>query len=97
MTSSTPRPTVLVLDDEKNIRLSVNIALEQEGLQVITAPDVSSALRVLHERIVEVLVIDIQLGEIDGITFYRKVLADSFRFRLFSSPATPRSLRPRRR
>lgn len=78
MTSSTPRPTVLVLDDEKNIRRSVDIALEQEGLQVITAPDVSSALRVLHERIVEVLVIDIQLGEIDGITFYRKVLADGF-------------------
>ena len=37
--------------DEKNIRLSVNIVTEQEGLQVITAPDVSSALRVLHERI----------------------------------------------
>jgi DNA-binding NtrC family response regulator len=73
-----PRPTVLVLDDEKNIRRSVEIALEQEGLQVIAAPDVSSALRVLHERIVEVLVIDIQLGEIDGITFYRKVVADGF-------------------
>jgi two-component system, NtrC family, nitrogen regulation response regulator NtrX len=72
------RPTVLVLDDEKNIRRSIELALEQEGLQVISAPDVSSALRVLHERIVEVLVLDIQLGEIDGITFFRKVLADGF-------------------
>ena len=44
----------------------------------ISAPDASSALRVLHERIVEVLIIDIQLGEIDGITFFRKVLADGF-------------------
>ena len=78
MISSTIRPTVLVLDDEKNIRRSVELALEQEGWQVIAAPDVSSALRVLHERIVEVLVIDIQLGEIDGITFYRKVLSDGF-------------------
>ena len=78
MSSATARPTVLVLDDEKNIRRSVELALEQEGLQVITAPDVSSALRVLHERIVEVLVIDIQLGEIDGITFYRKVRSDGF-------------------
>jgi len=78
VTSPTTRPTVLVLDDEKNIRRSVELALEQEGLQVIAAADVSSALRVLHERIVEVLVIDIQLGEIDGITFFRKVQADGF-------------------
>jgi len=78
MSEATSRATVLVLDDEKNIRRSIELALEQEDLQVISAADVSSALRVLHERIVEVLVIDIQLGEIDGITFFRKVLADGF-------------------
>jgi two-component system nitrogen regulation response regulator NtrX len=72
------RPTVLVLDDEKNIRKSIELALEQEGFQVLTAPDVSSALRTLHERIVEVLIIDIQLGEIDGIAFFRKTQADGF-------------------
>jgi two-component system, NtrC family, nitrogen regulation response regulator NtrX len=78
MTETTPRPTVLVLDDEKNIRKSIELALEQEGFQVLTAPDVSSALRTLHERIVEVLIIDIQLGEIDGIAFFRKTQADGF-------------------
>ena len=78
MSEPTSRATVLILDDEKNIRRSIELALEEEGLQVISAPDVSSALRVLHERIVEVLIIDIQLGEIDGITFFRKVLADGF-------------------
>jgi DNA-binding NtrC family response regulator len=35
-------------------------------------------LRTLHERIVEVLIIDIQLGEIDGIAFFRKTQADGF-------------------
>ena len=78
MTELPARPTVLVLDDEKNIRKSIELALEQEGFQVLTAPDVSSALRTLHERIVEVLIIDIQLGEIDGITFFRKTQADGF-------------------
>jgi len=78
MTEPAARPTVLVLDDEKNIRKSIELALEQEGFQVLTAPDVSSALRTLHERIVEVLIIDIQLGEIDGITFFRKTQADGF-------------------
>jgi two-component system nitrogen regulation response regulator NtrX len=78
MTAVGSRPTVLVLDDEKNIRKSIELALEQEGFQVITAPDVSSALRAIHERIIEALVIDIQLGEIDGVTFLRKVQADGF-------------------
>jgi two-component system, NtrC family, nitrogen regulation response regulator NtrX len=78
VTEPPARPTVLVLDDEKNIRKSIELTLEQEGFQVLTAPDVSSALRTLHERIVEVLIIDIQLGEIDGITFFRKTQADGF-------------------
>ena len=47
VTEPASRPTVLVLDDEKNIRRSIELALEQEGFQVITAPDVSSALRTL--------------------------------------------------
>jgi two-component system nitrogen regulation response regulator NtrX len=77
--SETASPaTVLVLDDEKNIRKSIELALEQEGLQVIAAADVSSALRALHERIVEAMIIDIQLGEIDGIAFFRKVQSEGF-------------------
>ena len=78
MNTVASRPTVLVLDDEKNIRKSIELTLEQEGFQVITAPDVSSALRAIHERIIEVMVIDIQLGEIDGVTFSRKARADGF-------------------
>ncbi len=76
MTDLVNRPVVLVLDDEKNIRQSIAIALEQEGLQVIGAQDAGSALRALHERIVDLLIIDIQLGDVDGITFFKKVRAE---------------------
>src|SRR5690348_526651 len=78
MGSPVDRPTVLVLDDEKNIRKSIEIALEQEGMQVLGAHDAASALRTLHERIVDVVIIDIQLGEIDGLTFFRKMQAEGF-------------------
>jgi DNA-binding NtrC family response regulator len=78
VTESGARATVLVLDDEKNIREAVGIALEQEGLHVIGAQDAGSALRTLHERIVDLLIVDIQLGDIDGLTFFRKVRADGF-------------------
>jgi len=74
-------PVVLVLDDEKNIRRSLEMALEQEGMQVLSAHDAAAALRTLHERIVDVMIVDIQLGPvdaIDGLTFFRRVRADGF-------------------
>jgi two-component system, NtrC family, nitrogen regulation response regulator NtrX len=78
MIEHSSRPVVLVLDDEKNIRKAIEIALDQEGIHVISAHDVASALRVLHERIVDVLILDIRLGEIDGITFFKKRQAEGF-------------------
>jgi two-component system nitrogen regulation response regulator NtrX len=71
-------PTVLVLDDERNIRRSIEIALEQEGIRVLAAHDVAAALRMMHERIVDLLILDIRLGEIDGISFFRKVQTEGF-------------------
>jgi two-component system nitrogen regulation response regulator NtrX len=78
MTDHAGQPTVLVLDDEKNIRKAIEIALTQEGIQVVAAHDVASAIRVLNERIVDLAIVDIQLGEIDGITFFKKIRADGF-------------------
>ena len=70
------KPVVLVLDDEKNIRHSIGIALDQEGMHVIAAHDVAAALRALHERIVDVMIVDIRLGEISGLDFFRRAQAD---------------------
>ena len=67
---------MLVLDDEKNIRNAIEIALDQEGMHVIAAHDVAAALRMLHERIVDVMIIDIRLGEVSGLDFFRRVQAD---------------------
>ncbi len=71
-------PTVLVLDDEKNIRKSIEIALSQENIHVLLAHDPAAALRILAERIVDLMIVDIRLGEIDGLAFYKKVLRDGF-------------------
>jgi two-component system nitrogen regulation response regulator NtrX len=74
--SGVARPVVLVLDDEKNIRTAIDIALSQEGMHVIAAHDVAAALRTLHERIVDVMIVDIRLGEVDGLEFFRRAQAD---------------------
>jgi two-component system nitrogen regulation response regulator NtrX len=73
---TTPKPVVLVLDDEKNIRNAIEIALGQEGMHVIAAHDVAAALRTLHERIVDAMVVDIRLGEVSGLEFFRRAQAD---------------------
>jgi two-component system, NtrC family, nitrogen regulation response regulator NtrX len=70
------RPTVLILDDEKNIRRAIEIALEQEGMHVVAAHDIAAASRILRERVVDVMVLDIRLGEVDGIAFFRNLQAD---------------------
>jgi DNA-binding NtrC family response regulator len=73
---TTAKPVVLVLDDEKNIRTAIEIALGQEGMHVIAAHDVASALRTLHERIVDAMIVDIRLGEVSGLEFFRRAQAD---------------------
>src|SRR5688572_5133418 len=78
MSGEASKPTVLVLDDERNIRKSIEIALEQEGIHVVAAHDAAAALRVLHERIIDVLILDIRLGEVDGISLFRKVQQEGF-------------------
>ena len=70
--------TILVLDDEKNIRRSIEMALEQEGMRVLTAHDPASALRFLQERIIDLLILDIKLGEVDGIRFFKIVQTAGF-------------------
>jgi DNA-binding NtrC family response regulator len=76
MSEPSAQPTVLVLDDEKNIRHAIQIALEQEGMHVIAAHDVASAARVLDERVVELMILDIRLGDLDGVAFFRKLQAE---------------------
>lgn len=72
------KPVVLVLDDEKNIRTAIDIALSADGFHVLQAHDPETALRTLQERLVDVMVVDIQLGEIDGLAFFQKARSDGF-------------------
>jgi two-component system nitrogen regulation response regulator NtrX len=76
MSDTSARPTALVLDDERNIRCAIQIALEQEGMHVVTAHDVSAATRILRERMIDLMILDIRLGEIDGLSLFRKLQAD---------------------
>lgn len=65
--------SVLVVDDEKNVRKSIELVLSNQGLKVLSAHEPGQALRLLEEHTVDVILLDIELGEIDGLTLFQKL------------------------
>lgn len=76
MSSSTsPLSTILVVDDEKNIRRTIEISLSQSNHRVLLAHDLAAAYRYLQDEIVDMMILDIELGDVSGISFFQR-LAD---------------------
>jgi two-component system, NtrC family, nitrogen regulation response regulator NtrX len=69
-------PTVLIIDDEKNIRHAIELALNDAGMQAVLAHDAAAAWRVLQERIIDAMILDIKLADVDGIGFFRRLQAE---------------------
>jgi two-component system response regulator RegA len=59
---------VLVVDDERAVRVAAKAFLETKGFEVHTAGDLSGALRVLGERSVDVALVDVRIpGSSSGL------------------------------
>jgi len=59
--------TVLVVDDEKNIRRALRMVLEGGGLQVEDCADAETALTLLQQREIDLVILDVKLPGMDGI------------------------------
>lgn len=64
---------ILVCDDDKEIVEAIDIYLTQEGHEVLKAYDGVEALKVLQEKDVDLLVIDIMMPRLDGIRATLKI------------------------
>ncbi|MBS4201834.1 response regulator transcription factor [Bacillus sp. FJAT-49732] len=63
---------VLVVDDEQEIRDAIEIYLKNEGVKVLKAKDGIEALNLLEECQVHLIILDIMMPKLDGIsTTYR--------------------------
>jgi DNA-binding response OmpR family regulator len=58
--------TVLVVDDDGDIRRLVTTLLEKEGATVYEAGDGRTALREFHARNPDLVVLDVTMPELDG-------------------------------
>jgi len=66
--------TVLVVDDDKEIREAIGIYLRNEGLNVLEAEDGQAALEMLERHEVHLIILDVMMPRLDG-------LAATFRIR----------------
>ncbi|MFZ1398606.1 MAG: response regulator transcription factor [Candidatus Promineifilaceae bacterium] len=72
-----PNETILVVDDEANIRDLARLYLEKDGYQVILAQDGAQALKLVKENELALMVLDLMLPEVDGWEVCRRVRAHS--------------------
>jgi DNA-binding NtrC family response regulator len=64
---------ILVVDDEENARIGLSKILEQEGYQVDSVTNGREALEFLQHEKVEVIISDLRMPEMGGLTFLREL------------------------
>ena len=67
------KKTILVADDEKMIRNLLNINLTKEGYNVIEAEDGVMAVEMALEHKPDLILLDVMLPKIDGLTVCKKI------------------------
>ena len=73
--------SILVVEDEKIVRISLTDALKAEGYTVLPVEDGGKAIAALEEAEFSLVITDIRLPEVSGIEILRKCL--------FEAPSTP--------
>jgi CheY-like chemotaxis protein len=67
---------VLVVDDERSIRLLCRVNLTASGIEVLEARNGREALEVVRESRPDLVLLDVMMPEVDGWTVARELAAD---------------------
>src|SRR3954453_24099547 len=74
MTTAPPATgRILVVDDEESILDFVELGLRYEGFEVERATDGTDALRLVEQRRMDLIVLDLNLPSVDGIDVCRAI------------------------
>lgn len=73
MYSMEKKKSILVVDDEKDIREVIEIYLINEGYEVVTACDGLEALEKLKNEAIDLIILDIMMPKLDGIRTCLKI------------------------
>lgn len=69
--------SLLIVDDEKNIRRSVEMICTGEGYAVKTAADAAEADQILAAETMDLILLDVMMPGMDGLTFLKKIKSSS--------------------
>jgi DNA-binding response OmpR family regulator len=67
--------TILVVDDEPDIRALVQLNLELDGHRVVTAGNGAEALELIADEVPDVMLLDLMMPEVDGWTVLETIKA----------------------
>ena len=76
MPFATQTKTVLVVDDDPDIRLMVSWALEDEGYAVVQASNGRDAVEAVRREAPDTILLDLQMPVMDGWSLLRACQAD---------------------
>jgi DNA-binding response OmpR family regulator len=68
---------VLLVEDEATLRDTLALNLRSEGYDVVTASDGLSGLRLAREQAPDLVIVDLMLPELDGLSLVRMLRRDS--------------------
>jgi two-component system phosphate regulon response regulator PhoB len=72
-----PKPAILVVDDEEDIRELVELNLSREGYSVLTCETGEQALERVATEMPDLVVLDLMLPGIDGLEVCRRLKSDA--------------------
>ena len=65
--------SILLVEDDKEIRQGVEIFLRSQGYQVFQAENGLEGLKILEERPIDLAIVDVMMPVMDGITLCQKI------------------------
>jgi DNA-binding response OmpR family regulator len=66
---------VLIVDDDRNLTTLLSATLKSGGLEVLSAPDGTTALDVIERESIDALILDLRMPGMDGRTLFHEVRA----------------------
>jgi DNA-binding response OmpR family regulator len=68
--------TILIVDDEKQVREMLSVYLQEEGYRIVLAKDGAQALAAVGERLPELVLADVNMPDMNGLELAQRLRSD---------------------
>jgi DNA-binding response OmpR family regulator len=68
-----PQVRILVVDDDPAINELIQVTLRLEGWKISSARDGEEAIRIVHEKLPDLIILDMMMPKMDGLEVCRHV------------------------